>query len=271
MPTDEKQTKKVIDEKKVEQEYIKHANLFSALSSFQARNLPAKKSAHVSFFANGREIDFWYAPLEEVVSAIATLLGANGLSFTSKLSNEGIETFLYHETFSMEMVKIKKDGLTANGELVAENEELVPVINNRISSGVLPIKFNGDMKDIGGQITYARRYTLALVLGIATEDDKDFTSVNERVGALEGFAVTKIRTSITDAKAKPEVMKSIDFIKKDLSLLEANKKTGLGLKKEQYEELLKLAQNKLVSLDEPKLDPVDQEEPAWHKNKPNKK
>jgi len=41
---------------------------------------------------------------------------------------------------------------------------------------------------VGGQITYARRYTLALVMGIATEEDNDVKLEEERKESLEKFA-----------------------------------------------------------------------------------
>jgi len=42
-----------------------------------------------------------------------------------------------------------------------------------MKSSPLQVKANADMKELGGQITYMKRYSLSAMLGIATEEDDD--------------------------------------------------------------------------------------------------
>ena len=96
------------------------------------------------------------------------------------------------------------------------------------------------MKEVGGQITYARRYTLALVLGIATEEDNDVKLEEERKESLEKFALTQAKKNIAGAKTKEQIAKQAEFTSAELKLIEEGKAPKLGFTKEQYDELMEM-------------------------------
>lgn len=113
--------------------------LYAALSEFQKELTIIEKTADV----NAGSYSFKYAPLDEIMKTVYPLLGKNGLAVRHELNEGGIEAVLTH-----------KDG----GE---------------IRSGAIQINRTGKMQDIGGAMTYARRYTVTMLLGIASEEDKD--------------------------------------------------------------------------------------------------
>lgn len=89
---------------------------------------------------------YTYADLADVIEAVRPGLSANGLSILSMLNHEStramLETILMHES----------------GEWV---------------SMLYPVDLTGRPQDVGGQLTYARRYSISCMLGVASEDDDD--------------------------------------------------------------------------------------------------
>ena len=106
------------------------------------------------------------------------------------------------------------------------------------------------MKEVGGQITYARRYTLALVLGIATEEDNDVKLEEARKEAVEKFAITQAKKNINGATTKEQIAKQAEFMGAELKLIEDGKTPKLGFTKEQYDELMGMCIDKGIELEE---------------------
>ncbi|CAM2952317.1 ERF family protein [Hathewaya histolytica] len=114
-----------------------------ALSKFQAEVKNPKNVANNPFF-NSK-----YAPLDEVINTIKEPLSKYGLSYIQMPNSEdggmvSIVTMVLHESgewILSEPLKLKNDKPTAQGS--------------------------------GSSITYARRYQLSAMLGIASEDDDD--------------------------------------------------------------------------------------------------
>ena len=203
---------------------VKHENIFAALSALQGELKSVKRTKEVKFKTkDGREVNFWFAPLDEIMDYLYPLLGKNGLAARHELSERGVECILTHET-TKQIKEVEKTYL----------EE------NVLRSGILKIKTEGEMKEVGGQITYARRYTLALVLGIATEEDNDVKSEEERKESLEKFALTQAKKNIAGAKTKEQIAKQAEFMSAELKLIEGGKTPKLGFTKEQYDELMDL-------------------------------
>lgn len=242
---------------KQEVKRVEHKNIFDALAAFQGENPEIKKTKR--FGKEGEKMTFMYAPLDEFVAVVRPLTSKHGLSFVwegakTPDGKPGLVCALYHETYEVveqkdsEIVEPIEDGagsgLTSRKFTVREK--------NVVRSMPVEVKRSGDMKTVGGDSTYARRYTLAEVLGIAAEEDTDVGILEGRVGQLEGFAMQKAREGIENAKTDDALKKQIDFFDADLALIEQNKKTKLGLKKEQYEELIKLAGAKRNALREGK-------------------
>lgn len=127
-----------------------HASLAAALAAVQAElpEVPKKRTAEV-WSKDGRTLlySYDYADLADVSSAILPVLGKHGLAFTSFPGPAGDGKF----------------GLTYT--LMHEGGAEV--------SGFYPIDPGGGMQLVGGRITYARRYCLCAVTGVAAEDDVD--------------------------------------------------------------------------------------------------
>ena len=117
-------------------------NLAKALSKFQAEVKNPANTANNPFFKSK------YAPLNEILNDVRPLLSKYGLSVLQVPGGDGqdvvITTLLLHDS----------------GEWI----ETYPL-------NMKPAK--NDPQGIGSCITYGRRYSLAAVLGISSEDDDD--------------------------------------------------------------------------------------------------
>lgn len=122
---------------------VLHVNLAAALAAFQAELPDIAKNARGQ--ARGGQTK--YADLAEVSSKVMPLLGKHGLSFSARptLTDDGRFVLAYslrHES--------------GNGE----------------DAGMYPLP-NAGMQEMGSAITYARRYTLMAVTGVAPDEDDD--------------------------------------------------------------------------------------------------
>ncbi len=243
------------DEKK-KAALIEHPNVYAALSAFQGELKPIARTSKVKFKTKaGAVVDFTYAPLEKIMEAIYPILGKHGLSVHHELGENSVECFLFHASSEEKRVKVvnsvegKKVGTDRDikeaYDLTIEKEariEVIPV--NIIRSGKLSLKSKDDMKEVGGQITYARRYTIGLVLGIATEEDKDAELFDKSRANTAQFAFNTVKKGI-EAANKDQLKEKLDVLTKDLKLAKAIKDgkgtraPALGLSVEQYEELIK--------------------------------
>jgi len=110
-------------------------DLAAALVKAQQQIKPALKSADNPFFKSK------YADLTAVVEACAAPLAANGLCYTQAIQGETLVTTLYH----------------TSGQYV------------RSVANIKPTK--PDPQAFGSAVTYMRRYSLAALVGVCTEDD----------------------------------------------------------------------------------------------------
>lgn len=236
-----------VQERKVE--HVSHSNIFAALAALQMEMPVIERTAKVSFTTRGGEkVEFTYSPLGEMTKVLLPLLGKNGLSFRHEISGEGIACIITHET--AEQKEVKEFTEAENG---VTKEKFKTVTTNELRSGIIPIAVKGDMKDIGANITYARRYSLAMVLGIASEEDKDVEFIEARREQAEKYAFTTAKTGIE--KAKPtELPAKIEFLRKELEKVQKGELPSLGLSAEQYEQLIKIGEGRTerkVEVDEP--------------------
>lgn len=102
---------------------------------------------------NGGEYTYSYATLANVSEAVLPLLAKHGLSFAAMpgAGADGKMAVRYH--------------------LMHESGEAL--------TGEFPISGEGGIQMIGGRITYARRYCLAAVVGIAADEDDESRLVND--------------------------------------------------------------------------------------------
>lgn len=160
-------------------------NIAMALCKFQAEVENPKKTADNPFFKSK------YTPLEDIVSAVKPKMGEHGLSYMQSCSGDGtniiVTTLLMH----------------SSGEWI-ESDPLVLRADKATAQGA------------GSAITYARRYALSAVLGIASEEDDDGNhatgnSKNESKNLSEAqvkrlWAIAKSH-KVTSEQVKKAIMK----------------------------------------------------------------
>lgn len=231
---------------------LKHENIFEALSAFQGENPEITRSSKVEFEAKGQKVSFMYAPLDEVLKVVRPLLAKHGLSVTFGGNEKGeFICSLYHTSYKIIQGKTSTKMLANNGEssvseVITEGREESGVIRS------LPIKVTrtGTMKDIGSDSTYARRYMLAEVLGISSDEDKDAKIEEVSQKNAESFAYTTVEKQLKGIKTLKDISEKITFLEKELATAKEGKKApSLGLKTEQYEKLLVVANERAKELD----------------------
>lgn len=233
-----------------------HSNIYAALSAFQGDLKPMPKNGQVKYetkAADKPNVDFEYTTLDKIMEIIYPLLAKHGLTVRHEVTGEdkgrGIEAILVHETYKVvETKKVtsrKFDGTEEQEEATETREE------NIIRSGVISVSLTAsDMKDVGTAITYARRYTLAMILGIASEDDKDAPIREESSKNAQKFTFTKAKQSINDAKSEDELTKQMKLVDSDMQKIKDGKAPTLGLVMEDYMELQELAEVRLKEIKE---------------------
>ena len=95
----------------------------------------------------GGEYTFSYAPLDVLIEAVRKPLSTNGLAFVQLFDGPAVVTRLLH----------------ASGQWIESRIVIQPIADD---SGVTP-------QAVGSAITYARRYSLSALLGLADETDDD--------------------------------------------------------------------------------------------------
>jgi len=124
--------------------------LFEALSKFQEDNVTAKKNAKNPFFKSD------YANLDEVIQAVNQ--GAKyGLSFSQSVEFE--THVLADKVVTTQFVRTN-----------VYHKESDQCLTSRCIISVKGNKFD-DSHAVGSAITYAKRYSLCAIYGLATEDD----------------------------------------------------------------------------------------------------
>ena len=129
--------------------------LSTALSKAESEFPQIKRSQKVNFAtAGGTRIKYSYAPLSEIFDAIRKPLAENGLAISQPMTIiDGkliVETVLSHSS-----------GEWISGQILIESQK-------------------SDPQSIGSALTYARRYSLSALLGIASEEDDDAEGAMDR-------------------------------------------------------------------------------------------
>lgn len=119
-----------------------------AVAALQAQ-LPDIKKARTAKvkMSNGSEYSYKYANLSTISARVLPLLAKHGLSWVTKPQLNANDKFVLY--YRLRHV--------AGGQ----------------DDGEFPITSSGTMQSIGSAITYARRYALCSVTGLAPEDDDD--------------------------------------------------------------------------------------------------
>jgi hypothetical protein len=149
--------------------------LAGALAALQAElpDITKDKTAKVDTRAGG-SYSYSYSDLPAISRAIMPLLSKHGLSFTSRPTLAGERFVLVYEL------------LHAGGES---------------REGAYPLPERGTPQEIGGAITYARRYCLCAVTGVAPDDDDDAAAAEK--AAVKREQRTSRRQPANQAQQEP--------------------------------------------------------------------
>ena len=243
------------EENKAPKQQPKHVNIYAALSAFQGELKPMAKSGKVKFpTKTGGVLEFNYTPLGEIMSTIYPILAKHGLSVRHEITKEGVEAILTHETYEHSTYDVMIQDLRESKDLATETKPFICTHKkgedkNQIRSGIVALKGGNEMKDTGAAITYARRYTLTMVLGISSEDDHDAALLEQSAKNAIQTVFDRFKAGIEKATTPEEVKRSCGVLEKDLISIEKGKAPALGLKKAQYDELLKIAAQKVETLE----------------------
>lgn len=122
------------------------------------------------------KFDYSYADLATVLEAAQTGLAPNGLFLinfitdsASQQNKRELETVLMHES----------------GEFFAM---------------AYPLNMSGTPQQIGSELTYARRYSAMMILGIASEDDDGASASGRKPGTAQKPATTSATTATATTK-----------------------------------------------------------------------
>lgn len=231
---------------------IEHKNIYEALSAFQGENPEIKQTK--TFGKEGEKMHFTYAPLDEILRTVRPLLSKHGLAVTFGGNKEGkLICSLYHSTYKTkrdESVESEKIAYAEDGETYSSRDKVYGLVEEGvIRSAPITVKRDGDMKAIGTDSTYARRYMLAEVLGIASDEDKDANIEEKSQKNVESFAFTQVEKQLRGLKKATEVEEKLKFLKVELDVAVVGKKApSLGLKADQYQKLIKIGEEVLAKI-----------------------
>jgi hypothetical protein len=170
----------------------------------------------------GTKYSYKYAELSDIIKAIRPILSSNKLAVMQEVKS-------YNEEISVSTLLIHESGQI-------------------LQSGHVSMKRPEQAKDIGGAITYLKRYSLCAFLGIVAEDDLDaepenVTSVEKKgrspldvaksdMGTLfneRGITDTKDRMDYCNDVLKPKepILSSVDLNLKQCNKVNAKLKSDI--------------------------------------------
>ena len=147
-----------------------HETLAAALAAAQAA-MPAIVKDRVAKIGPGRE--YRYADLATILATVRPVLGAHGLALTQR-------------------TQIRGDAIVLLTELRHASGE---VLDSEYPVAAIGIKH----QDMGGALTYARRYALCGLVGIAADEDDDGASAPAPVVPIEPSITRDQAIEIADA------------------------------------------------------------------------
>ena len=246
---------------------VEHKNIYAAISALQGELKTLPKSKTVSFERKDGKgtVEYKYTPLGDIMEAIYPKLGKHGLSVRHEIVKEGtkdaIIAILKHESYEVEahtMTDTKREEM--DGPNVDTSTERIQLEEkNVLRSGPVVISQGGEMKDTGAAITYARRYTLTMLLGIATEEDLDTQLLTEGAKNAISFAYKRVKKTLDEVGTKKDAEKHTKNLEKDLELVKSGKASSLGLNQSQIEELISHGKYRQKQIEQG-IDPADSPE-----------
>ncbi len=160
--------------------------LAEALSKFQAESPKISKSSIAKIpMKTGGKYEFKYADLAEIMESVTPVMARCGLSISQSTTMD-----------------------VGNGLL------LVTMLMHKSGqwiSGEYPLKLHDRAQDMGGEITYARRYTVTAILGVQADDfdSGDQTHAANHVAKTEtqNAVVNQVKAAVKNYAPQSEPIK----------------------------------------------------------------
>lgn len=170
-----------------------HKNIFEAYAALQAELKPAIKSAENPFFKSK------YADLHEISKTVKEPLANNGLIVVQHTETKDATITLITELIHVSSGEkfVSHYGILLPIPLISQ------IITNKYGEQKYISNIPTDPQAMGSALTYARRYQLACICGVVTEDD-------DAEGAMPRKAEPK-------PEAKPKAVKSDAAVKKQIA------------------------------------------------------
>jgi len=152
-----------------------HETLAAALAAAQAAMPPVHKdkTAKVTSKRTGQTFSYAYADLASILSVVRPVLGAHGLALTQRTQIRGNALIVITELRH------------SSGEVIDCEYPVGPIDQSH--------------QDMGGALTYARRYALCGLVGIAADEDDDGASAPAPVVPVEPSITRDQAIEIADA------------------------------------------------------------------------
>lgn len=188
-------------------------DIYAAFVKFQAEVGQPTKNAVNPFFKSR------YTTLDEIIRTVQPVLGKHGLAIIQQVSSDGVSvsvvTRMIHETgqwIEAEPMTLKGDKATPQG--------------------------------LGSATSYARRYALSSILGIASEDDDDANSIEgQSVAKSENRGYKKTNYTVTEKQINRlyaiAASKKIDNKTVDAAIVKQLNKKAKDLTKKEYDMVCK--------------------------------
>ena len=155
----------------------KHDSLAAALAAFQAEVPKIEKSAT----ADTGKYSYSYAPLDELVQIVLPLLAKNGMSF------------------------VAAPNLREDGQFVLR-AELLHTSGDKVGGDYPLVNPMSQPQAIGSAITYARRYALTALTGVAPGGEDDDGAAAQKAAPAQPAAATGAPSG---AETKTDIQREI--------------------------------------------------------------
>ena len=157
-------------------------DLIQSLVKFQIafQNASLKKDAKNEHLRNG------YVSLDNLLNVIRPILSENNLVIVQSLAGDYLTTVLYH----------------ASGQFIGSNMPFTPMNGSKVTNA---------LQELGGGITYAKRYSLSALLQISVDVDNDGQDSKLKSEQLKKSPAKKKVESIE------QINKIVDWVLEDLS------------------------------------------------------
>jgi hypothetical protein len=178
---------KLLEMKSESEKMASKKAFYKALSEFQTQ-IPSIKKTKTVYNRDGKTVRYNYASFDDVVEAIKPLLDKYGLSYRFEAEYQDkiiiVKCFISHIEGWQEITTFRA--------IVQYSEYMLPI------------------QALATALTYAKRYSLSLALGLATEEDTDANDLEEEKEIINNNIKKEIEKTKEEQSKIKEKMKDKD-------------------------------------------------------------